>query len=561
MEQTRLCKYLGLTCKHPDTFLRLPVSVRERIYLHAGLITNSSIVFVFGRVGQNHVAIADDDYDFTFNILQVCRMVYAEVQGILLSRNTLILTHDNIDEGLLYLGDLSPSACSQLRNVYVHLHVTEPRFPGETTPPLKWEDIETWQWAATHILSHASPRQLRLHLICDTGDTGKTSAVLQPLYNFPGVLLELELRTHAIHDRRLHDLAREAVRRIEAKAEIPQPPFRFLDLPAEIRYHIYTYTDLVTPFQHAQWSPEEGFNIEYPFCECDGSICREPDLHHARSFCHCGAISLLEGSFCTRYHSAHSSRCNHKFRPRSLMLVSRAVYREAVAFFFSRNQITILPSTSYADSLNSYEGMPLRPLPKQDGVTKFFLERRMSPEVLYHIRTLELVLPQIDPESSLLDQSSSDYKEWCLAVDYLAAHANLPKLTLIVHLCTTRRHNNFASYMLGATATDSDIVTSFEAQSRILAPLSRLSHVKRLFVHLEWPGHWSPPKLLDDISKRPYKESPGCGIGDLYIPRRREHVAEREVRLEKMIMGATYDSDSLGKGDQFPSPPLRVVWL
>lgn len=72
--------------------------------------------------------------------------------------------------------------------------------------------------------------------------------------------------------------------------------------------------------------------------------------------------------------------------------------------------------------------------------------------------------------------------------------------------------------------------------------------MKRLFVHLEWPTHWSPPKLLDDISRKLCKESPGCGIGDHYIPGRTEHAAEREVWLEKMVMGATYyNSNSLGR--------------
>jgi len=58
----------------------------------------------------------------------------------------------------------------------------------------------------------------------------------------------------------------------------------------------------------------------------------------------------------------------------------------------------------------------------------------------------------------------------------------------------------------------------------------------------------------------PKKESPGCGIGLHYIPSSEKDLAEKEVRLEKMVMGAEYDSYSRGKGDELPSPWVRGEW-
>lgn len=306
MGQTCLCQYLGLTCHHPDTFLRLPVSVRERIYKHAGLITDTLI----------ECPIPCDLYEFTHNILRVCRTTRGEAEGIILSQNTIALTQDNIDEGLLYLGGLSPYACSKLRNLYVHLYSPrDPRFwrRGRPHPPsLRWRRIEMWQWAATHILSHTSPQRLRLHLICDMGDINmnKTDAVLQPLRDFPGVLLELELR---IADRKyphLCALARETALQAESPDLTARSGcFRFLDLPKEIRQHIFAYTNLVAPQRKIQWTHKEGFAIISHCCVCDCSICREADLHRGLTFNGCFTRSSDSEDFCSMHHSAYSSRC------------------------------------------------------------------------------------------------------------------------------------------------------------------------------------------------------------------------------------------------------------
>ncbi|KAH6666039.1 hypothetical protein B0J14DRAFT_605184 [Halenospora varia] len=588
MKQTCLCEYLRVTCNHPDTFLHIPASIRRRIYLYAGLTTGTYIAYPnIGSVeGGDDCTIPHEDYVVTYNLTHVCQQIRDEVEAILLNRNTCVYFDHNVDDGLDYLSQISPYTCSMLRNVYVHLYVhpdRNGRYQREPSP-LEWKRIDMWQLATTNILSHASPQRLRLHLICDTGYSKKTDAVLQPLCNFPGVLLELELRLHKQEheNKRLTTLARETA--LQAQGQNPNAPsgiFRFFDLPEEIRRNIFAYTNLVAPYRKVHWEPESGFRAEFIFCECDGSVCLEADLHDGRRFLSCGADSDITGNFCMRYRSSYSSRCNHGSSPLSLLLVSRPMYEEAIAFFYASNRIIIQPDEQSENAI--FAGADAEPPSHQPGAaeqtdaatpydpdqaefsgtkymrhdaTKLFLER-LGSKVLRLVRNLEIVFPRIGPDSSLSDADPA-YSEWCMAVDYLAclaAHADVPRLTLIVHIWTTPAGR--VDWPLERTAH------MVEAQApRLLKPLRALSQLERLFVHLEWPKHWSPPKLLHDIktSKVPKKESPGCGIGLHYIPRSEEVVAEKEVRLEKMVMDAEYDSYSMGKGDELPSQWVRDQW-
>lgn len=232
-------------------------------------------------------------------------------------------------------------------------------------------------------------------------------------------------------------------------------------------------------------------------------------------------------------------------------MVCRAISEEAMAFFYSNNQIVILP-----------EQRPIigaePPIPSQHNATKLFLER-LRPEVLCHIRTLELVLPRISSNSSLLGEDAF-YSEWCLAVDYLAAHVNVPRLTLIIHISTVCANG------VEPWQPDRAVSVLKEQCPHFLAPLRRLSHMRRLFVHLEWPWQWSPPRLLKNIETLglPKQElvlsSPGWNIGWHYMPGSVKPVAEMEVWLEKVVMGAEYNSNALGKEDELPSPWLHTAW-
>ena len=117
------------------------------------------------------------------------------------------------------------------------------------------------------------------------------------------------------------------------------------------------------------------------------------------------------------------------------------------------------------------------------------LVERLGPR-LGLIRTLEIVLPPTTTRFSLEDTASS-YTAWRDAANYLAAHANVAQMTPIIHVWTTKRKLSWPSSRTGHV---------LPAQGpRLVSQLCKLSGLSRLFIMLEWPIHWFPPKLLHNI--------------------------------------------------------------
>lgn len=584
MKQLCLCNYLGVTCNHADTFLHIPLSIRQRIYLYAGLVTGTYISYPdFERVeNDSDLRVPHEDFVVTWNLTNVCLQMREEIEAMLVNHNVCIYQDDTLEDGLEFLWQSSPYVCSMLRNVYIHLHVMPSHFYSYgLKKPLKWRLIEKWQKAAANILAHATPGQLSLHLICDTGDSKKTAAVLLPLYDFPGRLFELDLRLldRKGGDPKLSILAREAA--LQAQAPNPRASgyFRFFDLPPEIRRNIFEYTNLVAPFRKVHWEPKWQFYAAGVFCECDGSVCLEEDLHN-NSMGRCGAWSRITGDFCMHDHASHSSRCNHSHSPLPLLLTCRAMYEEAIEFFYSSNRIVIQPdfdvkgitfagpSTLVEQPLDTEDPAAQTNMTDLDHYyasqsylsrdsTKIFIEK-VGPKALKLIRNLEIVFPQIGPSSDLSDTAPA-YREWRMAVDHLvnlARKEDVRKLTLIVHIWTAPA-GSFRSVPLEKTAPILDT-----KGPRLLHPLRALLQLERLFVHLEWPEHWSAPKLRHDIktSKRRRKDSPGCGIGLHYIPTAKKNLFIKEIVWERTVMGAEYDSYKMGKGNELPSQWVRAEW-
>ncbi|CAH0038222.1 unnamed protein product [Clonostachys solani] len=554
MRQTCLCQYLRVECNHPDTLLQLPVAIRERIYWHAGLVTGHRLDY-----GE---PLDDDD---SVLLMHICHQIRTEVKAFLLEHNTWVIA-ENIDESLLALQGWKPEVCARLRDLHIHVQT------AECAPPT-WSRIRAWQGAVKHLLQHAKPGQLRLHVICHVYDhLARARAAVQPFEQFPGRLRELEL---CLADHLTHGflkLAREAVELAQAPDEEEEArramrPFPFFNLPQEIRHYIYQYTGLVLPHRNVLWLPDGyGFRRQGIFCECDGTVCRERDLHYNRKFYRCD----VEDDFCSGRNSSFSRRCKHE-AALSLLLASRALYQEAIAFFYASNRVTIAARRHPEHAISMWDPTHSPPLPRDEwGVAGSDLEESYSAEqithdptrlfiehvgtaALRHLRNIEIVLPRTTTKSSL-DDELSIYTEWREAVDILAEHCNLAGLTISIHIFTTRR------YLRWPLSRTEDIRQT--QGLRMLAPLTRLSGLGRLYVLLEWPRHWSSlrPRLDIDASGMPEKPSPGCAIGEHYIPTSEPSLVQEETQLERQIMGEHYDSFAVGKRELVPSPWLRGDW-
>ncbi|KAI8957554.1 hypothetical protein F5Y11DRAFT_360735 [Daldinia sp. FL1419] len=484
MDQKRIHEHPHLSYRYTKTFLHLPPSVRRQVYEEAGLIVGGNI----NRTKQ------DEAYRLIYNILQTCRAIHDEVQRIIYAENRFVVNREGtLEDGFYHLGRLSPQACSALRNLYVHLHVEgQPRVYCPPTATLRPSWIKAWQTT------------LNLYLICDTGNDKKTRAVLRPLHDNPGILADCHIRLDEERYSLLCAVAQDVA--LRAKGIDPglrKKPFRFMDLPQELCLRILKYTDLVAPRNEIEWTPELGFHTTSSYiwkscCNEESDDYIDKLFDHENHFLDCEPEHVdTTGSFCSACHSSYSSSCQCWIPPDSLMRVSRRMYAYAIDILYSCNRV-ILFSDPYAHASN---------LVQKDVIRR--------PEVLSHLRSVELVFPGFSPDLFLRPEDPT-YADWKFAVDHLRAYANLNAMTLVESSLVLDNREPFSRFLS-------------VCGSAFLAPLTTLRDggLNRLFVFLEWDWHY---KYLDEL----------------------------EVRLEKEVMGSDYDSCVVGKMEEYPSQWMLI---
>ena len=237
------------------------------------------------------------------------------------------------------------------------------------------------------------------------------------------------------------------------------------------------------------------------------------------------------------------------------MVVSKAFYQSAMAVFYGKNRIMISP----LDRKGSFP-MHSGNVPFVTDVTRLapaiFIKQHSHPEVLGHLRDIELLFPCVDM-NDICDMEIEKYtglpelrEDWRTAVELLAKHANLASLQVATYISTSCLQV-FGEALL---KTGGDRSSLLARHKLILAPLSQLSGMARLFVHLEWPWYWSPRGGLWPMEARFWQENTESRYGEDIYPAPR--IDRFEEWLERYIMGGCYDAASLGKYDQQPS-----AWL
>jgi hypothetical protein len=189
------------------------------------------------------------------------------------------------------------------------------------------------------------------------------------------------------------------------------------------------------------------------------------------------------------------------------------------------------------------------------------VERHARPELLRHLRHVEVVFPGIDPYAT--------QPGWRPAMECLARYASLPSLTLSLVLRGQQlpqepelpyNFSAFQSHWNEGSVRFEQLKPLLRMDSPVLWPLRDMSFLRRLFVHLQWPGHWSPPRLRDSVNDGPREPSPECAIGLHFLADEEPPLTELETQMEKMAMGNGYDSWTLGKADMLPCPYIRSCW-
>ena len=545
MRQRRICEYIELSCTHLRTFLCLSQATRHQIYREAGLVDDSDLRF--NEYDPNSFRLPVDDLKNCRNLLLTCHTVYAEVSEWLYSSNRFSIHYTEF-EGLQILRNLRPSSIASLTYLTVHLNITScpPGGPCFLAPvsrglnygfpdtPLRASSYKSrallseWQTTFNYMATHLKTSQLQLHLVCDVEDIETARQVVKPLMDTQ-LLADCAIRLAQNPDSSIQHLARDtAMRATGYLQDQSTSPFRFLDLPLELRQKILEYTNLVTPLREVQWSPENGFFLRNKTWHCGGDGGCPPELHHTCRFRNCWEWSYT-GCFCCLYHAAFSSRCHCWSPPTNLFLVCRAMREHAQATFFASNRFIITPSAGRHRRATS--------TPVRLEASLFLLD--VVPRIaLYWLRLLEVVIPPF--EENYFCAHEPAYQEWLRTVDYVKEELNLPSLTVCIHLAEWKPWPSGPRHF-HADMTQQLGVTFLRTCRRMVDPLSKLRGLKKCFVHIAWPFDTTGQR------RRVYYRNPEV---------QKRGIKDAERMLEQRVLGSDYDSTAMDKDDL-----RRSQWL
>lgn len=121
-----------------------------------------------------------------------------------------------------------------------------------------------------------------------------------------------------------------------------------------------------------------------------------------------------------------------------------------------------------------------------------FLCDFMAPDMLYHLRSLELVFPLIEgKEPGYISANSPAHHDWTEAIAYARDKLNLPSLTIRIYFQDFRTYKEASRHRKSASLTrDEGMRTIIAVYELLVSPLSQLAGNKenknglgRCFVH------------------------------------------------------------------------------
>lgn len=556
--------------------LRLPSSVRRRIYLHLGLIPTGR----YGRYRVLDLHGQNQSLCLPFHGLLIsCRTIYAETSEILYSTNRFNIRYWD-KRSLEPLRNLTPRSLSNLTYLKIILNETSchGRYESEAfdgyhatrdheeiatkgkshdflsghneplrdVQPLAKELLMDWALTVNYLSSAIGSGKLELCVACDVDpeDIDTAKLVVEPLSRLPQ-LKDCHLRLSRISTPELNSLTRHTALQLRGfrwPQEMPasQPSHepsqptrretyagsRLLELPIELRFRILEHTDLITPWKEVTWSREhQAFLGVKAFCtslDHRGEDC-PPYAHHGCQFVDCWQTwpKPCIGCFCRVHHSAFSSTCMCWTPPRDLFLICRTLYEDSLVVFYSGNRFVIHDykhRQPYTAPLGVYSSPRM-------AASMFFTD--VVPErCLKELRFVELVFPPYSHEGWPNEAALND---WSHTMSLASKRFNLPGLTirLIMTLLDGWDIPNDREYM--TEEQGNRILASY---ARIVAPIACLGSggLAKFYSYFAWPWAYTQESQTMIIE---------YGYGEDWVAAKSMVLAERYGRL---VMGDRYDS-------------------
>lgn len=447
--------------------------------------------------------------------------------------------------------------------------------------------IKQWEGIIRKLANSIRPGHLTLYLIANVSDFKTAEMLVAPLMWLPK-LEECAIWLNRKPMLELNILLEDTIQRItEPKSSHSITPFRYLDLPTEIRWRILEYSDLVyrgdlewkVPMSQLgritkhycsckyayRWSTDNVGSYDYssrkalhtrnctpvyhsskqlqsisdgiphgstspihcPYHPYDDE--RYPNVGH----CQKGASEFCECIFkCD--HTAISSSYIPKRRKgaHSLFLVSKKVRQDAIPVFFRHNQFLVTPpATGPAYIIGQIPDMlrlnqTIIPMPRTE-LSYFF--SMLPRNALQHIRRLEWLLPQ---SFNYIRAPKAAYFDYLDTIELMAHALSLSRVTLVLNF---RVYPDYDFWWHDRFRREDGAVWPHRRPEdsafydRILLPLRRLEGLKDFFVYLKrvWMGG-------PQYHYRTYSRDIALYDRD-------------EMKYEKLVMGEDYDSRSRGK--------------
>lgn len=505
--QTRLCKFVGLSCTHNRSFLDFPAPVRRQIYLDAGVFHDQ--ILKLQKALQRHKRIwpkyCAQHYQVSITLLCVCRTVHDEVLDILYSTNCFTI-YGHGPGSFEPILNLNPRSLALLRNLDVRILAIKwesELWPSRSSSILSvsdWNDrdvVRQWQRTAKYLFDHITLTKCNFTLECETDGLQTAEQVVEPLSSIR-TLSTCTIRLSFRFDQRLMELARSTSLLATGRNPTVSGSFRYFDLPTEIQLMILEYTDLITPLRVVETDAEDKFYLRYELIDENGEA--QDDVSGIYRRC---------GDHCPLDYSAFCSYCSCWAPPAPLFLVSRDFRALALEVFFTKNRFIITPPDR--DHSGQQEELSVFP------ATTFF-GKTVPWCALQFLRNVDIALPAF--QADYFRPTGSALEDWELTIKSTYRELCLQLLTIRLYISPIGEARTSAGILKDEDLMDAQY-HNFCWPFRML----RVQGLRDFFVHVIRDFPWERDAINYLDSEPEFDE---------------ELAHDNEHRIERVVMGYNY---------------------